>query len=76
MVFRYACTRCRLAKKKDCIFDTDLEIKAHLKAIHGINNPRDDTIEDYSAITSVSLPRQIAKKLQKKGLPFHIEKES
>lgn len=76
MSFRYACTRCRLAKKGDCIFDTDLEIKAHLKAIHGIENPRDDTVDDYSAMISVPLPRDMAKKVQKKGSPFHIERES
>ena len=77
--YTYYCTRCRLAKKKTreephFIFNTDLEVKVHLKTVHGIDNPREDTIDDYSVAIGISLPSHIAKKLQKKGSPFNIEK--
>ena len=80
----YYCTRCRLAKKFGVpkktreelhfIFNTDLEVKVHLKTVHGIDNPREDTIDDYSVAIGISLPSHTAKKLQKKGSPFNIER--
>ena len=78
--FTYFCTRCRLRKGKTreephYIFKTEIEVRAHLKTVHGIDNPREDTIDDYSVAVSVSLPERIGKKLLRKGSPFHIEKE-
>ena len=79
--YTYYCTRCRIAKKKTkeephYIFNTELEVKAHLKAVHGIDKPDETTIDDYSVALGISLPIDVAKKLRRKGSPFNMEEES